>query len=229
MSSPGPAALGRGVVIARGQPVPAPWQGSPVVLVDDAAVAGPANVVRELHRAWASRVPVVVELAVDPAVFREPPSFTDAPWRLGPDHELWLDRLHFLVWANTYDARADAVTPVWWWARKAARLHGVSPLEPDEAGDVRLRDGSVAWVDGGPRASFSPSELLGLGLVHRESVEVGTVALVPTPVAPTADLAPDQLVAVGHGSGPARIIAPAGSGKTRVLTERLRHLLVDRG
>ena len=29
--------------------------------------------------------------------------------------------------------------------------------------------------------------------------------------------------------GAARIIAPAGSGKTRVLTERLRHLIVDRG
>ncbi|MDP9404782.1 MAG: ATP-dependent DNA helicase UvrD2, partial [Actinomycetota bacterium] len=42
-------------------------------------------------------------------------------------------------------------------------------------------------------------------------------------------LAPDQLAAVAHGSGPARVIAPAGSGKTRVLTERLRHLIVDRG
>lgn len=45
---------------------------------------------------------------------------------------------------------------------------------------------------------------------------------------PPADVAPDQLAAVMHGAGPARIIAPAGSGKTRVLTERLRHLLADR-
>jgi DNA helicase II / ATP-dependent DNA helicase PcrA len=46
--------------------------------------------------------------------------------------------------------------------------------------------------------------------VHAESVEAGRLA-------------------VAHGSGPARVIAPAGSGKTRVLTERLRHLVVDRG
>ncbi|MCP4221821.1 MAG: UvrD-helicase domain-containing protein, partial [Actinomycetia bacterium] len=45
---------------------------------------------------------------------------------------------------------------------------------------------------------------------------------------PTAELAPDQLSAVGHRGGPARIIAPAGSGKTRVLTERTRHLINDR-
>ncbi|HEX8805137.1 MAG TPA: ATP-dependent helicase, partial [Acidimicrobiales bacterium] len=40
---------------------------------------------------------------------------------------------------------------------------------------------------------------------------------------------PDQLRAVAHGAGPARVIAPAGSGKTRVLTARLRHLVADRG
>ena len=36
---------------------------------------------------------------------------------------------------------------------------------------------------------------------------------------------PDQRAAVVHDGAAARIIAPAGSGKTRVLTERARHLL----
>src|ERR1019366_4134482 len=42
---------------------------------------------------------------------------------------------------------------------------------------------------------------------------------------PKAMLAPDQLLAVADPSTRARIIAPAGSGKTRVLTERARHVL----
>jgi len=40
-----------------------------------------------------------------------------------------------------------------------------------------------------------------------------------------AELAPDQLAAVTHAGGSARVLAPAGSGKTRVLTERARHLV----
>ncbi len=217
------------MVINAGQAVPAGWEGARVVRVDEAALAGPGEVVAALHLAWVFRVPAVVELAVDPAAFREPRSFAEVPWRVGPDFEPWSDRLHFLVWANTYDARADPADPVWWWARKATRLRGISPLGADGAGDVRLADGTAAWVDGGPRASFSPQDTEGLALIHRESVELGSSALVPAPVPPRADLAADQLAAVGHGAGPARIIAPAGSGKTRVLTERLRHLVVDRG
>jgi DNA helicase-2/ATP-dependent DNA helicase PcrA len=41
----------------------------------------------------------------------------------------------------------------------------------------------------------------------------------------SADLAPDQLAAVSHPGAAVRVIAPAGSGKTRVLTERARHLI----
>ena len=196
------------------------------MVVDEAALADPAAVVGRLHRAWSGREPVVIELAIDPARFRAPVDHHDEPWLLGPGFEPWLDRLHFLVWANSYDAQAPGA-PIWWWGRKAGRL-GAAEAGPDDAGDVVLPDGAPAWVDGGPRG---PLELSGAGarVVHRETVELGRLDLMPVPVAPTAALAVDQLASVGHGSGPARIVAPAGSGKTRVLTERLRHLLVDRG
>src|SRR5687767_986545 len=102
---PGPATLGRGVVVRRGDPVPDPWAGAPVVVVDEAALADPGPVVTALHDAWTSRRPVVVTLEVDADRFRPPVSVTDEPWRVGARFEVWLDRLHFLVWANTYDAR----------------------------------------------------------------------------------------------------------------------------
>src|SRR5690606_26438791 len=101
-----------------------------------------------------------------------------------------------------------------------------SDAGPSATADVTLPDGRDAWVDGGPRGPVD-----GLGavvLLHRESVGLGRL----TPFgdgAPGDTLAPDQLAAVTHAAGPARIIAPAGSGKTRVLTARLRHLLGDRG
>jgi DNA helicase-2/ATP-dependent DNA helicase PcrA len=222
---PGPVALGRGVVINAGDAIPAPWMSAPVVTVDEAALAAPATVVGSLHGHWARREPVVVELAVDPARFRAPTSITGDLWALDADAEPWFDRLHFLVWANTYDARSG--TLVWWWGRKATRAGAVET--PDGDADVQLPGGATAWVDGGPRRPFAPSEVGGHAIVHHEAIELGRLAASPALVEPSADLAPDQLAAVAHRSGPARVIAPAGSGKTRVLTERLRHVLGDRG
>lgn len=232
MTSGGPDALGRGVVVADGAAPPAPWAGAPVVVVDDDVLARPEQVVAELHDAWARRRRVVVDLRVDPVRFRRPVEHHDVPWELTPTFEPWLDRLHFLVWHNSYDARGDE--PVWWWGRKAARLGGTAADELPEGrapvdGDVVLDDGTVAWVDGGPPDDIDPATLAPAVLIRAESVDAGHLRPVPAWTAPDAELAADQLAAVAHRGGPARIIAPAGSGKTRVLTERLRHLLADRG
>lgn len=227
---PGPAALGRGLVVGADGSVPTPWAEAPVVHIGPAVLADPGPTVASLHASWATRRPVVVELAVDPARFREPEAWPVEPWTLAPEHEPWLDRLHFLVWANTYDGRSGELR--WWWAAKAGRI-GARPT-PDGPADVLLPDGRPAWIDGGPRTCFAPADLGGAGeaegavVVHGDSIELGLLTVVPEPVAPVADLAADQLAAVGHGVGPARVIAPAGSGKTRVLTERLRHLHRDR-
>jgi DNA helicase-2/ATP-dependent DNA helicase PcrA len=226
VTAPGPRALGRGVIVTAGDPVPDAWAGAEAVTIDEAVLADPAAAVARLHEAWASRTPVVVALAVDPGRFRAPRSYAEdevgPAWRLDPGFTPDHDRLHFLVWANTYDARQPG-DPVWWWARKAARL-GATAAPPDADGDVVLPSGEIAWVDGGPRGDRQDGVV-----VHSESVEAGHLTPVPPPVVPSSDLAPDQLAAVTHGSGPARVIAPAGSGKTRVLTERLRHLVADRG
>ncbi len=218
-----PAELGRGVIVAAGAEPPERWRDAERLKIDEAALAAPGEVVAKLHAAWSAREPFVIELAVDPARFREPTSVGAAPWSLPPDLDLPLDRLHGLLWANNYDAR-DGV-PVWWWGEKAKRL-GASAAAGGDA-DVVLPDGRPAWIDGGPRWS---TPALAQPVVESGMVEAGF--LDPAPASwpqPVAELAPDQLAAVAHHGGPVRVIAPAGSGKTRVLTERMRHLLADRG
>ncbi len=233
---PPPDAFGRGVVVTGDAAPPAPWSSAPAVVVDEATLDSPGAVVGQLHEAWARRRPVTVRLFVDPARFRVPVPVTAEPWTLTADFEPLADRLQFLVWANTYDARgvagAGGGEPVWWWARKAGRL-GALPVGAGSAGDVVLPDGRQAWIDAGPRRTWPAGSIDGAVVVHAESVERDRLTVAPSLVGPqgvaAGDLAPDQLAAVTSDAGAARVVAPAGSGKTRVLTERLRHLLVDRG
>ena len=219
--TPGPAGFGRGVVIRQGALVPDGWERAPLVVVDDAALVGPAAVVGALHRAWSDRQPIVVALGVESASFRAPRSYPGVPWGFDADFELWHDRLHFLVWANTYDGLGDG-PPVWWWARKAVRLGATL----GEDTDVVLPDGRAAWIDGGPGGPI-PIEAC---VVHRETVELGLLEPVPLSVpAPEGGLlAADQLAAVRHSHGPAGSLRRPDQGRPASGTERLRHLIVDR-
>ena len=220
MSFPGPDCLGRGIVLHPDAPVPAPFAGCDEVRVDARAVAEPGRVNPALHEAWAKRQRGVIRLTADAAdKLREPETATQPPYELGAGFEFKRERLAFLVWANSYDATQGE--PTW---RLAA--HAITKLgaRPSTEADIRLPDGTHAWCDGGPRGS------LPVALVHGESLALGRLALtVPADTRiPATDLADDQRRAVLHPSGAARIIAPAGSGKTRVLAARLRHVLGDR-
>jgi len=211
------------VVVAPGGPVPAPWADAPRVVVDDAALRDPAPVVAELHGAWLARRPVVVVLAASAEDLRGPERYDGPVHALVPGFTFWRERLQFLVWTNAYDARGGE--SVWWHGRRAARRLAVDGVADGGPADVTGPDGSPWWVDGGPPDVAGPID--GAAVAHRWSTEAGRL-LASVDRHPDADLAPDQLAAVDHRSGPARVIAPAGSGKTRVLTERLR-LLVRRG
>jgi DNA helicase-2/ATP-dependent DNA helicase PcrA len=65
--------------------------------------------------------------------------------------------------------------------------------------------------------------------VHLESIERCGTLDEERDGPPQEVLSAEQLAAVTHPHGPARVLAPAGSGKTRVLAARLRHLVHDRG
>lgn len=212
-----PQLTGRSVVVAPGGAQPPAWEGCERVVVDrvDAGLAD------ELCAAWRERRPVVVELHPglgldDPT---QPPDERVVglqPWELDVDLDLVGERLHHAVWANAVDARGPK--PAYRWADEAVALGAAVG-----AADVVLPDGTPAVCDGGPLDASLP-ERLGVAVVHRIALEHRSLR----PLGPNrtdADLAPDQLAAVTHPGAGCRVIAPAGSGKTRVLTERARVLV----
>jgi DNA helicase-2/ATP-dependent DNA helicase PcrA len=217
------AGLGRNVVVRPGQAPPDGWRSAARCVVGLDALSKPELIVAELRRHADERVPCVFEIDDVAEAALTAPQSNDEPLHIvGPRFTFELSALHHLLWSNSIDAR-DPDRPSWHLAQAAIAL-GAEPIVGSTPGDVVLPDGTAVWLDGGPTRYTDPID--GAAVVHRVAIEHRS--LVPfASNASIADLAPDQLAAVTHPGGASRVIAPAGSGKTRVLTERARHLLTQ--
>ncbi len=212
--------LGRWVLVAPGAPAPAGWDGLDRVLVDTDDLRAPQRAVSELRAHAIARTPLIVEIEPDHLLLlARPETLDEPPHDLGPRVELLRSTLLHVLTANSIDA-TDPRSSHWWVLDRAVAM-GASPTA-DGRSDVTLPDGRAVWLDGGPVRFTPPVDAV--AVLHRVAVEHGSLEPFHTNDA-AAELAPDQLAAVVHDGGAARIIAPAGSGKTRVLTERARHLL----
>ena len=219
----GPTCLGRSVLVGLGQETPQEW-GDCRRLTVQTGTFNP-EVGRELRRAWVERTPLVIELDGDlPA---SEPVMHAQWWDLKPGFTMPAEVLRHLLLSNTVDCR-DPEHPRFEPGQRAREL-GARLSGTNEPGEVVTEAGPV-WCDGGPFNVFEPVDLGAgaVGVVPAANLAVGSLApLAPAP--PQADLAEDQRSAVGHLGGAANIVAPAGSGKTRVLTERARYLVRDLG
>lgn len=217
----GPPAFGRSVLLPPAVHAPPPWANAERITLDEATLRDPATL-RAVRRAYFTRTPTIYEVA---PFTQAPADGTDARevWAIAPNLDFVAEATLRLARANAVDAR-DLASPTWPLVAMA-QAAGATPA-PRLGGDVTLPDGTVAWCDGGPLHLWGAGDgaFGGAPVIPRVALARGLL----TPIAaypPSAPLAPDQLAAVADPSTRARIIAPAGSGKTRVLTERARHLL----
>ena len=215
----GPAALGRSLLVSPGDEIPAPWADCARLDVTPELLCEP-GVLAAVRRAYLARTPVVY--VVDPACTAPAPGVSTAEvWGTAVDFDFVEEATWSLMTWNAVDARSGA-TP-WSWSELAISLGA----EDARDADVRLPDGREAWCDGGALRLWSRADLDdGTVVVPRESLGWGRLEA-GADGDRTADLAEDQLDAVRDPEMRARIIAPAGSGKTRVLAERARHLLAS--
>ncbi len=215
--------LGRNVVVRPGQAVPEGWSTSPRRVVTSDDLLSPTPLIVELRR-WADdRTPCVFEIDnTTQAALHLPQTNVALIHELGPRFTFELSEVRHLLWSNSVDA-SDPDGPRFPLAAAAIAL-GAAPADAGTPGDVLLADGTAVWLDGGPVRYSAPID--DIAVVHRIAVEHRSLSPFASN-ASSADLADDQLAAVTHAGGASRVIAPAGSGKTRVLTERARHLLTQ--
>ena len=244
----GPPELGRSLLVRPGQPVPAPWDQCERLPVSERGFTPETG--RRLREAWQQRERLVLELDGD--LPQADPVWQSRWWELQPGLTLRSEVLAHLLTANAVDARdpdRPRFAPV-----EAALAAGAQRADDASASDV-LTPSGPAWCDGGPLDMFA-GEGVGIGVGSENSANspalaagsaptvlatAAVVGVIPAvnlavgslsplrPCVPAAELASDQRAAVAHLGGAACIVAPAGSGKTRVLTERARYLVRDLG
>ena len=218
----GPDCLGRSVLVSPGQSPPGPWERCPRVSV---SIGSPdAATGRRLRSAWQDRERLVIE--VDGPLPGAEPALEQPWWEWGPGLTLTDEVWNHLLTANAVDSRDSG--RLRFVLRDRALEVGARPAGPNQPGDVVSPAGDPAWCDGGPLDCFDSSELRGVALIPAANLATGDLSVLRH-CEPDADLASDQRRAVGHLGGGACIVAPAGSGKTRVLTERARWLVRDLG
>ncbi|MGA0893349.1 MAG: ATP-dependent helicase [Ilumatobacteraceae bacterium] len=214
--SPGHPSLGRLALVGPGDAAPPGWAAAPRAVLDTDVTTALA----ELRQFLARRTGAVIEVHPDlAAAIAAPGRERRMPHELGVLFGFDADDLAATLRNGAVDWRSGVAR--WELIEQAVAL-GARP-SPDDRADVILPDGTAAWIDGGP-IRFTPP-LDGVPVLHRICIEHGSLMPFDSNDAVGTDLADDQRAAVTHSTGAARIIAPAGSGKTRVLTERARHLL----
>ena len=251
----GPECLGRSLLVSPGQTAPPPWRGRPRLVVD--MQERQAFAAAELRRAWCERRRVVIEVhgpLPNPLVSLERPW-----WELSPGITLGEEVWHHLLTANAVDARdplkprfaplesalalgaavpdpehpGDVLIRSSYMTAQSSGGGERSCATPEHTRHQAQSPGGgersvPTWCDGGPLAFFEPDDLAGAQLVCHANLMVGRLTPL-RPARPSADLSPDQTEAVARLGGAACIVAPAGSGKTRVLTERACYLIRDLG
>ena len=221
----GPRALGRSLLVSSGDEVPGPWEGCPKMVVTDTHLHDP-SFLSAVRATFLSRSPVVYEL--EDGLRPPPPAVRGSEvFDTAVDHDFVAEAAWALLARNSVDARGGVRV---WSSRRTGPSR--SARRPGQRTDVVLAERSRRVVR---RRRAPPVDVRRTSrttmptVVPFEAVDVRRARGDVASSAVDADLASDQLEAVEDPDVRARIIAPAGSGKTRVLTERARHLLAILG
>jgi DNA helicase-2/ATP-dependent DNA helicase PcrA len=206
----GPHCLGRSVVVSPWQATPVDWSTARRIDVSKInsilnRIPDNDNVLKGLRRAWQEREAVIIECPD----FRVPsnPGF-DHFWDLEPISSPPLEELDFYVFANAVDLR-DVKKPRF----RPWDLALQSGAKRSDEADIIAPSGEHCWIDGGPLQVLEHEDLMGHGVIPRIHLQQKSFQTLHRASVLSSSLAADQIAAVQHDSGPARIIAPAGSGR----------------